>query len=110
MALTQEQRAAQRSMVGLVRAGSAVISRKHGLSIWRARGSEAWQVSVEEIVDNLDTLEVPYKVGVGVRPARGKSPRRAGFFVIVEWDHLDALLRWVPSIRPLMDAVAGDAE
>jgi hypothetical protein len=105
MALTSAQRSAQRSLVGLIRAGSAVVSRKEGLSIWRARGSEEWQVSVEEITNHLDVLEVPYSVAVVLRPAHGKRPRQAGFSVQVEWDRLDSLVRWAPSLRVLMDAV-----
>lgn len=105
MALTSAQRSAQRSLVGLIRAGSAVVSRKEGLSIWRARGSEEWQVSVDEITNHLDVLQVPYSVAVVLRPAHGKQPRQAGFSVQVEWDRLDSLVRWVPSLRVLMDAV-----
>lgn len=105
MALTSAQRSAQRSLVGLVRAGSAVVSLKEGLSIWRAKGSGEWQVGVDEITNHLDVLEVPYTVAVVLRPGNGKRPRQAGFSVQVEWDRLDSLVRWVPSIRVLMDAV-----
>jgi hypothetical protein len=105
MALTLAQRSAQRSLIGLVRAGSAVVSRKDGLSIWRAKGSEEWQVGAEEITGHLDVLEVPYMVAVVVRPARGARRREAGFSIQVEWDRLDSLVRWVPSVRVLMDAV-----
>jgi hypothetical protein len=56
---------------------------------------------------------VPYSVAVVLRPGHGKRPRQAGFSVQVEWDRLDSLVRWVPSLRVLMDAVEespGDTE
>ena len=108
MALPPAQRAAQRSLVALVRVGSAVVSRRDGLSIWRANGSEEFQVRAAEITGHLDVLEVPYSVAIVVRTARGTRPRQAGYQIRVAWDHLDRVTRWVPSLQRLIDAVADD--
>lgn len=109
MALTSAQRAAQRSLVGLVRVGSAVVSRRDGLCIWRAEGSEEWQVGAGEIAEHLDVLEVPYSVAIVVRPARGTRRRQAGWEIRVAWDQMDAITHWVPSLRRLMAAVEDDS-
>jgi len=108
MALPSAQRAAQQSLVGLVRVGSAVVSRRDGLTIWRTKGSEEWQVGASEITGHLDVLDVPYSVAIVVRPARGTRARQAGFQIRVAWDQLDSLRRWVPSLQRLMDAVDDD--
>lgn len=107
MALTTAQRNAQRSLVGLVRAGGAVVSRKDGLSIWREKGSEGWQVGGEEIANHLEVLGVPYSMASVVRPVRGARIGRSGFEIRVAWDQLDTIIRWVPSVQRLMDAVDG---
>ena len=103
MPLTPAQRAAQRSLVGLIRAGSAQLDSNIGLRIWRAAGSEEWQVGVDEITDHLATLEIPHTVAL-VRRTTGRAVR-AGFEVRVAWDDLDSVLRWAPSLQPLIDAV-----
>lgn len=105
MALTAAQRNAQRSLVGLVRAGSAVVSRRDGLSIWREKGSEEWQVGGEEIAKDLEVLGVPYSVTSVVRPARGARHSLLGFEIRVAWDELDTIISWVPSVQRLMDIV-----
>lgn len=108
MVLTSPQRDAQRSLVGLIRAGSAVVSRRNGLCIWRARGSEEWQVGVEEISRHLETLSVPFGVSLVIRGAREGRPKEVGFEIQVAWDELDAVTRWAPSLKLLMDAVDSD--
>ena len=92
-----------------MRAGSAVVSREDGLSIWRAQGSEEWQIGAAEISEKLDVLQVPYQVAVVRRPARGRRPQQFGFEIRVAWDQLETLTRWVPSLRRLMDAVESDS-
>lgn len=103
MALTAEQRHAQRVIVGVVRAGGARLSRER-LSIWRARGSEEWQRSSAEITPLLDVLEVPYSVSITRGPSK-RTARQLGFRIDIEWDDLPLLERWVPSLRALIDAV-----
>jgi hypothetical protein len=84
------------------------VSRRDGLSIWRANGSEEFQVGAAEITGHLDALEVPYSVAVVVRTARGTRARQAGYQIRVAWDQLDRVTRWVPSLQQLIDAVADD--
>jgi hypothetical protein len=110
MALTAAQRNAQRSLVGLVRAGGAVVSRRNGLSIWRQKGSEEWQVGVEEIAKHLEVLGVPYSMTSVVRPARGARHSLLGSEIRVAWHELDTIIRWVPSVQRLMGVVDGDSK
>lgn len=108
--LTPDQRAAQRSLVGLVRVGSAVVDSVDGLCIWRAAGAEEWQVGPEEITAHLETLRIPYQVVVKVKPRTAKRPAQGGFEVQVPWESLPAVTRWVPSVQRLIDALAGSMD
>jgi hypothetical protein len=103
MSLTPEQRQAQRAVGGIIRSGSATLSRQQ-LSIWRAKGSEQWQAGAEEITAHLDALEVPYAVAI----ARGPTSRNAeqlGWQIQVAWDDLGTLEKWIPSLRRLINAL-----
>jgi hypothetical protein len=103
MDLTPQERAAQRSLVGLVRAGSAQLDSGIGMRIWREQGSEEWQVGLDEIIEHLTMLGIPHHIIL----MRRKVGRRTvgGFEVRVRWDDLDAVVRWVPSLQRLIDAL-----
>lgn len=107
MALTYAQRSAQRSLVGIVRAGGAVVSHEDGLSIWRANGCEEWQVGSAEIRQHLEVLGVPYSMASVVRPTRGGRGGLRGVEIRVAWHQLDSIIAWVPSVQRLVDAVEG---
>lgn len=86
-----------------MRAGSAQLYEKHGLCIWREQGSEEWQVGVDEITDHLEALDIRYTVVVARRTVRRRL--RPGFEVRVAWDNLAEVVRWVPSVQVLIDAL-----
>jgi hypothetical protein len=108
MALTSQERAAQRSLVGLIHAGSAQLDSAVGLRIWRAPGSEEWQIGVDEISEYFETLGIPHHVALVRRTVRRRTV--VGFEIRVDWDDLPTMLRWVPSLQRLIDAVAEPSE
>ena len=103
MTLTPAERAAQRSLVGLVQTGAAQLDSAEGLRIWRASGSEEWQIGVDEVAGHFETLGIPHHIALVRRTVRRRPV--AGFEVRVGWDDLPAVLRWVPSLQRLIDAV-----
>lgn len=102
MALTPEQRQAQRVVGGIIRSG-ARLSRER-LSIFREKGCEAWQAGAEEVTAHLAVLDVPYTVAITRGPTK-RTARTVGFRIDIAWADLPALERWVPSLRRLIDAV-----
>jgi len=108
MTLTSQERAAQRSLVGLIRTCIAQLDSAVGLRIWRAPGSEEWQVGVDEVSGHFGTLGVPHHIALVRRTARRRTV--AGFEIRVDWEDLPAVLRWAPSLQKLIDAVAEPAE
>lgn len=110
MALSPEQRTAQRVFVGLVRVGAFRLDKTTGWSIWRLNGSEEWQRDVPELSKALDALGVPYSVAVERRKVRNYAQPQMGFRLIIGWNDVDQLVAWVPSLRQYVDAVAGGAK
>jgi hypothetical protein len=101
--LTPEQRAAQRSLVGFVRAGYGVfLDEQRGFCIWRGTTAQASGVGINEVTGHLDVLEVPYTVAVETMTVRRRE--QAGFAAQVARADLPALVRWVPSLQKSIDA------
>jgi hypothetical protein len=107
VALLPEERAAQRSLVGLVRRGAVRVSRADGMCIWRDPTMDPLGVSAADITAHLDALQIRYTAALVVRPRTQRRPKRAGHEVRVAWADLGKVTRWVPSLRPLVDAVDG---
>jgi hypothetical protein len=72
VALTREQRRAQRALVGIMTSGTAALTIEC-LSIWREDGCEEFMTSAAEITAYLDTLEVPYHVAIARGPTKRTS-------------------------------------
>lgn len=72
--VTEEQRAAQRRIVGVVRA-SGVLG-LFGLALWREANAGEWKASAEEIAEDLALLGVPHTVVAASRPPTSREPRR----------------------------------
>jgi hypothetical protein len=108
MALTPEQRTAQRKLVGTLNLKSGMwFEPSGGFCIWRdQRASVEWGAGIPELSVHFDTLEIPYIVRPEV-VAVGKS-RKAGLTLIVQWNNLDALTKWVPSFQKQIDRVRSE--
>lgn len=103
MALTPEQRTAQRKIVATLNLKIRMwFEPKTGFCIWRdTRASEDWGAGIPELSRHFDTLAIPYVV----RPEMltvGKQGK-PGFTLIVLWHDLPALTRWVPSFQKQID-------
>ena len=67
-----------------------------GFCIWRdQRDSEEFAAGIPELSDHFDALGIPYLVRVEFRTAQGR--RTPGFTLVVGWDDLSVLTKWVPS-------------
>lgn len=109
MALTPEQRSAQRRLIGLVRAGSnGSLSREHGLRWWREEADGEWKAGHTNLTEMFVTLGIPYEVTIEKRPTRGRARGVVG--VYVPWDDLPAVVRWMPSFQQLIDQVEAGSE
>lgn len=108
MVMIPEQRAAQRTLIGLFRGGSGVrLSKEDGLCIWRGVESEEWGLGAVQLTEHLDALGIPYSVAIMASPFRkGMKP---GFDVRITWDQLHLVTKWVPSFRRVIDAVAAQS-
>ena len=108
MALTDEERHAQRVLVGLVNAGGpAAHMDSEGWHVHRDPRVDVISVPAEEITEHYETLGVPYSVRIVMLKApRTKSPR-AVFDVFVDNADLPTLVRWVPSLQRLIDHANG---
>lgn len=103
MALAPEQRAAQRSLIGILNTGSGVrLNRTDGLCMWRGREAEEWGGGAGVVTEKLDVLGIPYTVAV--THMTFKSGRQPGFDVRIRWEDLGAVLRWMPSFQKSIDA------
>lgn len=110
MTLTPEQRAAQRKIVGTLTLKSGMWFEPNGqLCIWRdGRASAEWGNGIPELSEHFDTLEIPYFVRVEFLTV-GKR-KKPGFTLVVRWDDLPALTRWVPSFKKQIDNVRAEVE
>jgi len=95
MVLGPAQRYAQRSLVGTLTLGNNMwFDPEAGLCIWRGRQADAEGRGSTELSGHLDALNIPYSVRLELLTDRGR--RQAGFTIVVAWDCLSALTRWVP--------------
>lgn len=110
MALTPEQRTAQRKIVGTLNLKNLMWFEPTGeFCIWRdQQASEDWGAGIPELSKHFDILEIPYSVRVQMQNV-GKR-RKAGFTLVVQWDDLPALTRWVPSFQTQIDNVRSQIE
>ncbi len=78
-----------------------------GFCLWRdQRASVEWGAGIPELSGYFDTLEIPYVVRPEiVNVGKRKKP---GFTLIVSWDDLPALTRWVPSFQRHIDRVRAE--
>lgn len=105
MALTPEQRHAQRVWVGVIRFGGVWLY-PDGLRVWRSKNAGEYMTSAQELTEYLDVLDVPYTVEV----RRGRSKRferEMGFEVHIATEDLPILAAWIPMVNRLVDALAG---
>jgi hypothetical protein len=105
MALTPEQRSAQRKLVGTLNLKSGMwFEPDVGFCLWRDHQASAeWGAGIPELSINFDTLEIPYVVRPEVLTVRERE--KAGLTLIVRWDDLDSLTKWVPSFQKQIDNV-----
>lgn len=103
MALTPEQRTAQRKLVGTLNLRSGMwFDPDIGFCIWRdQRASIDWGAGIPELGAHFDTFEIPYVVRVEVLTVGRQN--KPGFTLVVWWDDLHALTRWVPSYQKQID-------
>lgn len=98
-----EQRAAQRTLIGLFRAGSYVwLDEQRGLCMWRSHDAGEWMQDAGELGTHLETLEIPYSVAIETQIVRKRQV--AGFTVQVARKDFPAITRWVPSFQKSIDA------
>lgn len=98
-----EQRAAQRTLIGLFRAGSHVwLDENRGLCIWRSRGAGEYMQDAGELGKHFDALDVPYTVAVESQMVRTRTT--PGFTLQVARKDLGAITRFVPSFQKSIDA------
>jgi hypothetical protein len=108
MALTPEQRTAQRKIVGTLNPRSGMwFEPDLGFCIWRdQRASTEWGAGIPELSEHFDPLEVPYVARPDVLDV-GKR-KEAGFTLVVRWDDMPTLTRWVPSFQKQVDAARSE--
>jgi hypothetical protein len=98
-----EQRAAQRTLIGLFRTGGGVwLDEQRGLCMWRSPEAAEWGLDATALSKHLDVLEVPYTVSPEVLDV-GKR-KKAGFTIQVARNDFGAITRWVPSFQKSIDA------
>lgn len=101
MALTVEQRAALRALLGLINTGQVVVDIGRSVSFFREHADSDWSLGARELGAHLTALEIPHEV-LMVRRQVGRR-RIAGFELRIRWDHREAITRWVPSLARRMD-------
>jgi len=106
MALTPEQRTAQRKIVGMLNLKSGMWFEPTGdFCIWRDDVASEWGGGIPEVSAHFDVLEIPYLVRIE-QINTGKQ-KKAGFTLVVHWDDLPSLTRWAPSFQKQIDGVKG---
>jgi hypothetical protein len=105
MALTPEERTAQRKIVGtLTRKSHMWFEPEGGFCIWRdQRASDEWGAGIPELSQLFDVLEIPYVVRAQRRKVGKQEQAEVSFVLVVAWDDLPALTRWVPSFQKDID-------
>jgi len=105
MAISEEQRHAQRVWVGVIRAGGGGLH-EDGLRVWRRKDAGQWQASAQELTEHLDVLGVPYTVDVKRGTWSKRTEREWGFEVHIATADLPTLVAWAPMLNRLIDAMA----
>ncbi|MDX2814242.1 hypothetical protein PV410_17015 [Streptomyces sp. PA03-5A] len=108
--LSEEERAAQRRIIGTVRACGRLGG--GGLGMWRERDCGEWKATAAEIADDLSLLEIPHQMVTAFRPPLANSPTqkpRQGEEVRVATADLRHLVRRMPSFQKWIDQVPDDA-
>lgn len=108
MALTPEERTAQRKLVGTLNLESGMwFEADIGFCLWRdQRASTEWGAGIPELSVHFDTLEIPYVVRVEVLNVGNQ--KKAGFTLMVRWDDLPTLTRWIPSFQKHIDGARAE--
>lgn len=107
--LTDEQRAAQRKLVGTLKRKNAMWFEPNGaFCIWRDEVAEEWGGGIPQISEAYDALGIPYIVRVE-QVTVGKR-KKVGFTIVVSWENLSALTRWAPSFHKTIDGVRAEVE
>lgn len=108
-ATSPEVRDAQRRIVSTVRA-SGVLS-GGGLALWREADCGEFKATAAEIAADLTLLEVPHEIVRASRfplaNSRDKRLRRGEEVRIAKKD-LTHLVRWMPSLKELIDQIGDD--
>lgn len=101
--LSEEERAAQRVIVGMFRSVNHVLGPTRA-ALW----TEDEYRDPEEIAGHLAVLGVPAKVFPTFKPPRSKSfQKRWGHEVMIERDGIEVLCaRWMPSLGERLDALS----
>lgn len=104
--LTEDERHAQRRLIGLLNGGAHVYLCRAHLGIFRESSSEEWKTTAREVTDALDVLDIPYTVTLmsGMFPTKKSHPRgRHGTDVRILWDDFASVLHWMPSFQKHID-------
>lgn len=110
MALTPEQREAQRKLIGLIlRGGASWMNREDGLCIFRQELESNFNVGAHELTEHLDTLDIPYTVTLNYPMTFGQRKVK-GYKISVAWDDLPTVTKWMPSLQKHIDKVDADTE
>lgn len=98
-----KQRTAQRKLVGTLNRRSMMwFDPDLGFCIWRdKRASVEWGAGIPELSAHFNVLEIPYVVRPEMLNTGGQA--KAGFALVVRWNDLPALTRWVPSFQKQID-------
>lgn len=110
MALTSEQRTAQRKIVGMLTLKSGMWFEPTGeFCIWRDKtASIEWAGGIPEFSPHFDVLEIPYSIRIESLTVR--KTKKPGFTLVIAWDDLPALTRWAPSFQKQIDGVRAEVE
>jgi hypothetical protein len=98
--LRPEQRAAQRSLNGCINGPWTRMSKADGLVIWRPSDEivdSYGGARFSQIVDHLDSLEIPYDVLLMRRGPTKTMSNTPGFAARISWDNLRFLEVWLPT-------------
>ncbi|OJX73106.1 hypothetical protein [Leifsonia sp. 71-9] len=107
--LTEEQRAAQRKLVGTLNRRNAMWFEPNGaFCIWRDEVAEEWGGGIPQLSEAYDALAIPYVVRVEQMIVSKR--KKVGFTIVVNWEDLPCLVRWAPSFEKTIDGVRAEVE
>ncbi|MEU0832309.1 hypothetical protein [Streptomyces sp. NPDC005969] len=110
--LTEDERHAQRRLIGLINTGSTTYLCSTHLGFFREWDREEWAEGIHvadehEVMAALDTLGIPYLAEImkGMFPGQPFHPMgRTGTDIRIPWDDFDRVLHWMPSFQKRIDA------